>query len=177
MKMRFHQDPCMYLDSPLLLEKIQGADDDLRQCGDRKKRKPVNGAAGDEIGLAIFYYSVSASSHGIIVFISYAVNEAEPLRMHTQAEPGNEIKSISRTETRELRRYRHFYQTYPQIRDSLNHELKMILISSAIEKRESLTPIYGNQLISNLSFTHITELVRCEEQRIISLSLCPPFFH
>ena len=31
---------------------------------------------------------------------------------------------VSRTEERELRRYRRFYQTYPQIRESLTPELK-----------------------------------------------------
>jgi hypothetical protein len=31
---------------------------------------------------------------------------------------------VSRTEERELRRYRQFYQTYPQIRESLTPELK-----------------------------------------------------
>lgn len=71
--------------------------------------------------------------------------------------------NIGRTEPRELRRYRQFYQTYPQIRESLNPELKAALISPTVEKRESLTPISGNQLISKLSFTHITELLRCED--------------
>ncbi len=71
--------------------------------------------------------------------------------------------NISRTEARELRRYRQFYQTYPQIRESVNPELKATLISTAVEKRESLTPISGDQLLSKLSFTHITELLRCED--------------
>lgn len=34
-------------------------------------------------------------------------------------------KAISRCEQRELRRYRQFYQTYPQIRDSLSPELEL----------------------------------------------------
>ncbi len=72
--------------------------------------------------------------------------------------------NISRTEARELRRYRQFYQTYPQIRESVSPELKKALISPVVEKRESLTPISGDQLISNISFTHITELLRCENE-------------
>ncbi len=72
--------------------------------------------------------------------------------------------NISRTEARELRRYRQFYQTYPQIRESVSPELKKALISPVVEKRESLTPISGDQLISNISFTHITELLRCEDE-------------
>jgi len=71
--------------------------------------------------------------------------------------------NIGRTEPRELRRYRQFYQTYPQIRESVSPELNAALISPAVEKRESLTPISGDQLISKLSFTHITELLRCED--------------
>ncbi len=70
---------------------------------------------------------------------------------------------IGRIEERELRRYRQFYQTYPQIRESLTPELKTILISSTDEKRESVTPISGDQLISRVSFTHITELLRIDD--------------
>ncbi len=90
--------------------------------------------------------------------------------------------NIGRTEKRELRRYRQFYQTYPQIREALTPELKAALIPAAIEKRESLspelettlksqsvekqeslTPIPGGQLISKLSFSHISELLRCDD--------------
>ena len=63
MEMRFHQDPRMQLDSALLLEKIQGVHDNLSQRRDREEWEPVNGAAGNEIGPAIFHYPVSASSH------------------------------------------------------------------------------------------------------------------
>lgn len=72
--------------------------------------------------------------------------------------------NISRTEARELRCCRQFYQTYPQIRESVSSELKKALISPVVEKRESLTPVSGDQLISNISFTHITELLRCEDE-------------
>ena len=77
---------------------------------------------------------------------------------------------VSRCEERELRRYRHFYQTYPQIRESVTPELKVRidiqgqLPSKAI--RESLTPelaISGTELISRLSFTHIAELLQCAD--------------
>ena len=70
---------------------------------------------------------------------------------------------ISRVEPRELRRYRQFYQTYPQIRESLTPELKKTLISAVAEKRESVTPISGEQLISRFSFTHIAELLRIDD--------------
>ena len=39
---------------------------------------------------------------------------------------------VSRTEERELRRYRQFYQVYPQIRESLSPELRQRLGSPAI---------------------------------------------
>lgn len=74
---------------------------------------------------------------------------------------------ISRTEARELRRYRQFYQVYPQIRESLTPELQSGLSLTfdidKIQKREALTSISGKELISSLSFTHIIELLRCED--------------
>jgi predicted nuclease of restriction endonuclease-like (RecB) superfamily len=73
---------------------------------------------------------------------------------------------VSRAEERELRRYRQFYQTYPQIRESLTPELTKHLVSPAISPpgpiRESVTPesgISGNKLVTKLSFTHIAELL------------------
>lgn len=77
---------------------------------------------------------------------------------------------ISRTEERELRRYRQFYVTYPQIRDSVTPELsRRILIPfglSFIDNRDSSTPDFilsGNEIISKLSFTHVVELLKCED--------------
>lgn len=70
---------------------------------------------------------------------------------------------ISRVEVRELRRYRQFYQTYPQIRESLTPELKKSLIFQLVKKRETLTPVSGEQIISRLSFSHIVELLRIED--------------
>jgi predicted nuclease of restriction endonuclease-like (RecB) superfamily len=77
---------------------------------------------------------------------------------------------VSRTEERELRRYRQFYQTYPQIREALTPELRKQLplpaknLSSPI--RESATPetgLAGKELITTLSFTHIAELLAIED--------------
>jgi len=75
---------------------------------------------------------------------------------------------VTRAEERELRRYRQFYQSYPQIRDSLTPELRKRLPGSttALAKRESATPgsaMSGKELISKLSFTHIAELLQCED--------------
>ena len=77
---------------------------------------------------------------------------------------------VSRTEERELRRYRQFYQTYPQIREALTPELRKQLpvlaknLSAPI--RESATPetgLAGKELITTLSFTHIAELLAIED--------------
>lgn len=71
---------------------------------------------------------------------------------------------VSRAEERELRRYRQFYQTYPQIRESLTPELAKHLgspkVSPAGSIRESATPesgVTGKELITRLSFSHIVE--------------------
>ncbi|MFA7123151.1 MAG: DUF1016 N-terminal domain-containing protein, partial [Candidatus Delongbacteria bacterium] len=49
-------------------------------------------------------------------------------------------KNISRSEARELRRYRQFYLLYPQIRDSATPKLMDGIKTYDLEKRESLTP-------------------------------------
>jgi predicted nuclease of restriction endonuclease-like (RecB) superfamily len=78
------------------------------------------------------------------------------------------LAGISRAEVRELRRYRQFYLTYPQIRESLTPELAQGLLpqSEAGKIRESLTPELGvsaGDVLTKLSFTHITELLQCED--------------
>ena len=122
---------------------------------------------------------------------------------------------VSRCEARELRRYRRFYQVYPQIRETLSPELRVRFLPLEYTPngviRESLTPGLrlgvtstksssngvigesvtpqlppkgeceasdpgmdaerhglvtsreGHDLVSRLSFTHITELLKCEE--------------
>ena len=54
---------------------------------------------------------------------------------------------VSRAEARELRRYRRFYLTYPQIRESLSPELRRTLLPQpdASNNRESLTPKLGRR--------------------------------
>jgi predicted nuclease of restriction endonuclease-like (RecB) superfamily len=74
---------------------------------------------------------------------------------------------ISRTEARELRRYRQFYQIYPQIRETVSPKLQTGLPLpfdlANIQKRKALSPMSGNDLVSRLSFSHIMELLRCED--------------
>jgi predicted nuclease of restriction endonuclease-like (RecB) superfamily len=74
---------------------------------------------------------------------------------------------LTRVESRDLRRYRSFAISYPQILQSLTAKSPKLLpdhhlaMRSAI--RQSVTAISGERLISSLSFTHICELLRCEE--------------
>jgi predicted nuclease of restriction endonuclease-like (RecB) superfamily len=77
---------------------------------------------------------------------------------------------VSRAEERELRRYRQFYQTYPQIREALAPELHKSLGLLALGKtdpiREPVTPEFefsGKELITRLSFTHFVELLAVED--------------
>jgi predicted nuclease of restriction endonuclease-like (RecB) superfamily len=77
---------------------------------------------------------------------------------------------VSRSEERELRRYRRFYQAYPQIREALTPELGKSLASPGISLpaliRESPTPesaLSGKELITRLSFSHIAELLPVDD--------------
>jgi len=77
---------------------------------------------------------------------------------------------LKRIESRELRRYRQFYQIYPQIRESVNPELKRLLLEGGFplsaKKRELPTPELrnpGRTIITKLSFTHLAELIAIED--------------
>ena len=77
---------------------------------------------------------------------------------------------LKRVESRELRRYRQFYQLYPQIRESVTPELNRLLLdgkfSLPAENRESPTPELHNSgrvIITKLSFTHLAELIAIED--------------
>ena len=100
---------------------------------------------------------------------------------------------VSRSEERELRRYRQFYQTYPQIREALTPEWKNRVgiqgelspnairetLSPELTKldlmtnkercdpiRETVSPESGiatTELISRLSFSHFIDLLKCDD--------------
>lgn len=75
---------------------------------------------------------------------------------------------VSRAEARELRRYRLFYLTYPQIRESLSPELSGMLVPQAggDNIRETRSPqlrIAAGEVLTKLSFSHIVELLQCED--------------
>jgi len=80
---------------------------------------------------------------------------------------------LDRVSDRELRRYRAFATTYPQIWESATPKIKVLetgqsLISELDKKPiwESPTPklqVPGKQLVEKLSFTHLTELIKIDE--------------
>ncbi len=74
------------------------------------------------------------------------------------------LKGMERVSERELRRFRHFYRVYPQIRESLTPELRQNLPAANMTNRESATPeSSGKALVEKLSFTHLAELIQVEE--------------
>ena len=78
------------------------------------------------------------------------------------------VVGVSRAEARELRRYRQFYLSYPQIRETLTPELGVALLPQTNfgNNRESPTPRFGiaaGDVLSRLSFSHIAELLQCDD--------------
>lgn len=77
------------------------------------------------------------------------------------------LNGMERVSERELRRFRHFYRTYPQIRQSLTPELhQAIPASNAIRESatpESASPTPAGDLQEKLSFTHLAELIQIED--------------
>ncbi len=78
-------------------------------------------------------------------------------------------EGVRRADSRELRRYRRFYQVYPQIREAVTPELNSLLPlreNASQEIWEAVTPessMSGNTLISRLSFTHLAELIEIDD--------------
>lgn len=78
---------------------------------------------------------------------------------------------LKRISERELRRYRHFYLIYPQIRESMSPEFQLYLgdrrsVRTETQIRETLSPefkIPSGQLIERLSFSHLLELTAIED--------------
>lgn len=73
-------------------------------------------------------------------------------------------RNIPRSTSRELRRYRLFFLTYPQIRDSIEPGLREMIppLETGGEIWESVTPKSSptaQEILQHLSFTHISELL------------------
>jgi predicted nuclease of restriction endonuclease-like (RecB) superfamily len=72
-------------------------------------------------------------------------------------------EGLERADVRELRRYRQFYLTYPQIREALPPET---VPPFPVQIREAPTPELAlpvERLLQSLSFTHLAELIKIEE--------------
>jgi predicted nuclease of restriction endonuclease-like (RecB) superfamily len=78
---------------------------------------------------------------------------------------------LKRIEERELRRFRQFYLTYPQIRETVTPEMNPYLRRPAstlpsTEIREAVSPglqMSGRDLAERLSFSHLSELFSLED--------------
>jgi predicted nuclease of restriction endonuclease-like (RecB) superfamily len=74
-------------------------------------------------------------------------------------------RGVVRSEERELRRYRQFYQTYPQIRETLPPETLQRLPTPAaadtVSRMQNATTLLtdGQTLLTRFSFSHIAELM------------------
>ncbi len=75
---------------------------------------------------------------------------------------------VTRTEVRELRRYRQFYLAYPQIRETLSPELERLLLpprnlGTILESPSPKLGVAASEVLAKLSFSHIAELLQCDD--------------
>ena len=83
----------------------------------------------------------------------------------------SQLKDYKGFNERELRRYREFYCKYPQIREALTPEFKCLLQDS-VNKEDTIrvaesseSKLDGRSLVQKLSFTHISELIKIDDQQ------------
>lgn len=107
--------------------------------------------------------------------IGYYIAEYE-LRGQDRADYGDKLferlaqqlkqQYISRADSRELRRYKLFYQTYPHIRESLTPELKLQNLEMGVTDSTIKTSAqqWQTKVISRLSFTHLAELIAIDDE-------------
>lgn len=80
------------------------------------------------------------------------------------------LKNVPRTQKRELNRYRLFYKTYPQIGESVTPQLQKCFPLTLVEESQKVrslsaqSQISSEELISKLSFTHIEQLLRIDDE-------------
>jgi hypothetical protein len=73
-------------------------------------------------------------------------------RLMTSLATSLTARGVSRCDRREIYRYRQFYLSYPQIVESVNPQLPSTKFR-----------LSGSEIVSKLSFTHIVELLQCED--------------
>lgn len=74
---------------------------------------------------------------------------------------GNE--KMTRTQERELRRYRTFYLAYPQIRESLSPESSACMAGIALSSALPQSGVGAQKLLERLSFSHFAELLAIDD--------------
>ncbi|WP_022981685.1 YhcG family protein [Ideonella sp. B508-1] len=72
---------------------------------------------------------------------------------------------LKRMEARELRRYRQFYLTYPQIRETLSTQLPGLQIreTTSPESGSAVPTVPAQILLEQLSFSHFAELLQLDD--------------
>ena len=70
---------------------------------------------------------------------------------------------LKRIEARELRRYRQFYMTYPQIRETLSARLPGLQIRETPSPESGLITVSPQLLLERLSFSHFVELLQLDD--------------
>ena len=141
-------------------ESLVGAIADVHQRLQSEAVKAVNTALTLRnwlIGLYIHEYELAGQDRA-----TYGERLIERLSDRLKA------RGVPRTDGRELRRYRLFYLTYPQIRESLPPEFVQALPDTQVDIniQDVLTPkspITGTDILRKLSFTHLAELLAIED--------------
>ncbi len=73
---------------------------------------------------------------------------------------------VTRSDARELRRFKRFYDAYPQIRDTVTPEFVEAAPLALPEIRETASPRLGTSgrtLVERLSFSHLLELLKIDD--------------
>ena len=74
-----------------------------------------------------------------------------------------QLTGFQRVEARELRRFRQFYLTYPQIRETLPAKLPGIQIREAPSPESQAPAMPAQLLLERLSFSHFAELLQLDD--------------
>jgi predicted nuclease of restriction endonuclease-like (RecB) superfamily len=140
---------------------VMDFDDLVRRIGEVHVRLAQHAAKAVNVGLTLRNWLIGLYLHEFELRGSdRAVYGAELMERVSErlAREG-----LLRVDPRELRRFRQFYVTYPQIRESLPPE-SMALLPDQI--RETLSPelaLPGARILEGLSFSHLAELIKVDD--------------
>lgn len=77
-----------------------------------------------------------------------------------------QASGVTRADARELRRYKRFYEAYPQIRETVTSEFAEVAPLALPEIRETVSPRFvtpARTLVERLSFSHLLELLKIDD--------------